>query len=1261
MGIIFKQYRIVLILLGCLLLNPGKIQAQKKYNFEQVSIPNGLSNNRVWDIIQDKYGFLWVATADGLNRYDGYNFRIYKNDPSKLNSLANNLVYSLLIDKEGILWVGTNGGLCKFDRANETFETFRPDTSIASSASNIIIGMHEDSENKVWLTTGSGIFIFNKKTGKSEVQFIKNGDNKALLAGQTITILETSSGEIYSHQPFWGMLKLNKTTKLFEYINISKTQPDIFKNQWVHNLYEDKTGKIWISSQKGLFIYDPNTGSFNEIKLYKNEYNPANIFENAELGVYQESDGFLWIGTSSHGIYRYNMKTGEVSQINQSDYPNSIQNTDTFRKLYKDNFGILWVATFNNGLMKLDFQKEPFRLYPNPVDNSNTNKTINILSLYKNPTDAENIWLGTDNGIIKYNLDQKSFSRYLISAGNTKSILGNIVRNIQRGSGEDLWLGTTTGLSEINMKNNSFFNFDLSETSKHYTISYNNIYSQSMDDYGNLWIASGNSGLVKFDTKNKTTQFVPTLDSRTYDLKFLDFLTSKNVNISEILKPGDYENLKKEFVIEKQTEVLMVSAGEGDGQGEYNYDYGWLENEKQDTIWSGIKFKQTFYLSGNFKNRIAAGIIKLEKGKYTLHYKSDDSHSYGKWNTAAPIDSALWGIQVIDLTGTDVGDKKNLISASENKPFINSTVVRKVEYQNNGTVLIGTANGLFVFDIRKNSIEALQENSSTVFSTNLKQINDLIVDKDNWIWVATNGGLFRYNLQTKATNILYDKDGLPSNYVLAIEEDSYGNLWLSTLNGISKFNKDTEHPIFINYDTKDGLQGYSFNPRASFKSESGELFFAGQNGFNAFHSSNINKQIPEVNITQLKISNEPVYPSSENSPLTNSILDTKEITIAYSQNNISFEFSAIHFSRPEKNQYAYRLEGFDKGGWIYDNRKFASYTNLPPGDYVFRVKGSNGDGVWNEEGTSISIKVLPPWWRTIWAYIGYVFLFAALVFVVDRIQKRRHLAKTKIELTLKEAEFRAVAAESQARIIQLENDRKSQELNDARALQLSMLPKNVPQFPHLDIAVYMKTATEVGGDYYDFNVGIDGTLTVVLGDATGHGMKAGNMVISAKSLFNSYSANPDILFTFQEMTRCIRQMQFQSMAMCMTMLKIQDNQLVMSAAGMPPVYIYRGESGKIEEFQFEGMPLGTMENFPYQLKKTELFKGDTLLVMSDGFPELINEHNVSYGYKRARNSFEEVAEKEPEAIISYLKEAGSRWMNDQDPDDDVTFVVIKMK
>jgi serine phosphatase RsbU (regulator of sigma subunit)/ligand-binding sensor domain-containing protein len=1249
---IFRFFAITFLFL--IFLTP--LRGQQKYNFEHISIPDGLSNATVWDILQDKYGFLWIATQDGLNRYDGYNFKIYKNDPGNPKSLANNFVQSLMIDSEGILWIGTNGGLCKYDSGNETFNNFLPDSSSLNASSNQILHIMQDSKNRIWVATADGLFKFDKTTQKLERAFIKNGNNQTPFTGQTWALLETSSGEIYSDYFYQGLTKYNESTNLFEAVNVSLSNPDLFKSIIIVSLYEDKTGKIWISSQKGFYNYDPHNGSFNEINLFKKVSDLNSVNANITTGIYQDNDGFLWINSGFKGMFRYNMKTGEVTLIDQSELPTSVHYSDGFFKFYKDQFGILWVTTLSNGLLKLDFQKEPFRLYPNPTDNANTNSGLFISSIYKSPADNNFVWLGTDDGLVKYDLKEKTFKKYKNQLGNIKSIQSNLVRSIQSGSIQDLWLATNKSLSLMNMSNFSFTNYDLTDKTKHYLVDYNNIYNLTLDDYGNLWTASGISGIVKFDTKNKTKQFIPTLDARTYDLKLIEFIDSLNMKgkqLAKLTEVGDYQNLKKEFKLDKQSEVMIVSVGEGllpNGM----LDYGWLLNTKSDTVWGQTNYYNSFYLSGDGKNRITAGIIKLDKGNYTLRYKSDDSHSYGKWNAAAPIDSTLWGIQVFDISGSDVNYYKSLFLASENSPYIQGASVRKVEYQNDGTVLIGTTTGLYKYDIRKNSVESIQEGTTTVFLPNLKNINDLLVDKNNLVWIATNGGLIKYNQSSKQFDILYDKDGLPSNYIEAIDEDTYGNLWLSTLNGISKFNKDVVHPIFINYDVKDGLQGYSFNARASFKSENGELFFAGQNGFNAFHSSNINKQLPIIDITQLKISNELVLPSTPNSPLTKSILDTKKLELSYSQNSISFEFSAIHFSRPDKNQYAYRLDGFDKKGWIYDNRRFATYTNLPPGDYIFRVIGSNGDGIWNETGASISIKVLPPWWRTIWAYIGYIFVFAGIIFGVDRFQRRRLLAKERTATQIREAELRAQIAEK-------ESERKSYELEEARKLQLSMLPKEIPQLPHLNVAVYMKTATEVGGDYYDFHVHIDGTLTVVLGDATGHGMMSGMMVSIMKSLFMSDRTNKALKPFFENASASIKDMHLGRLMMALTCVQISNNKIVTTNAGMPPLFIYRKSSQTIEEVVINNMPLGALKEVAYDVKELKIDKGDTLLMMSDGFAELKNESKEIYGYRRARNSFEEVAMREPEGIVKYLTDAGKHWTNNNEPDDDVTFVVIKVK
>ncbi len=257
-------------------------------------------------------------------------------------------------------------------------------------------------------------------------------------------------------------------------------------------------------------------------------------------------------------------------------------------------------------------------------------------------------------------------------------------------------------------------------------------------------------------------------------------------------------------------------------------------------------------------------------------------------------------------------------------------------------------------------------------------------------------------------------------------------------------------------------------------------------------------------------------------------------------------------------------------------------------------------------------------------------------------------------MALKEAELRAQIAES-------ENARKTKELDEARALQLSMLPKELPKLPNLDVAVYMRTATEVGGDYYDFHVHPDGTLTVLLGDATGHGMQAGMMVSIMKSLFMSDRLSKDIKPFFNNSSEAIKDMQLGRLLMALTCVQFNANKIRVANAGMPPVYIYKSKTKRVDEISINNMPLGAMKTFDYEVKEFSVEPNDVILLMSDGFAELKNGNEEMYSYRRARNSFEEIAEKEPEEIITYLKEEGSRWTNNADADDDITFVVIKVK
>ncbi len=247
------------------------------------------------------------------------------------------------------------------------------------------------------------------------------------------------------------------------------------------------------------------------------------------------------------------------------------------------------------------------------------------------------------------------------------------------------------------------------------------------------------------------------------------------------------------------------------------------------------------------------------------------------------------------------------------------------------------------------------------------------------------------------------------------------------------------------------------------------------------------------------------------------------------------------------------------------------------------------------------------------------------------------------------------------KLLEVENARQSKELEEARQLQLSMLPKELPQLPHLEIGVFMKTATEVGGDYYDFHLADNGTLTLAIGDATGHGMKAGTMVASMKSLFGTYDESYDIPHFFNKCSNIIKRMKLGNLYMAMLLVRINGHKMIGSAAGMPPILIYRSQTGTIEEMVIKGMPLGGPSGFQYQKRETDLHPGNTILLMSDGFPELFNDKDEMLDYSRVKEIFKETADRSADEIIAHLNEAGERWSNGRAQDDDITFVVLKVK
>ena len=304
-----------------------------------------------------------------------------------------------------------------------------------------------------------------------------------------------------------------------------------------------------------------------------------------------------------------------------------------------------------------------------------------------------------------------------------------------------------------------------------------------------------------------------------------------------------------------------------------------------------------------------------------------------------------------------------------------------IHFRSDGTVWFASTASLARFDRATEKFTHYVHDPSNPSTVSSSSANGIVerASEPGVLWVATNGGLNRFDIATEAFRHWTDKDGLPNNTVYAVLEDADGNLWMSTNKGISRFTPETEE--FRNYGMEIGLQSLEFNQAVAYKGPFGEMFFGGINGLNAFFPNELveNSVAPIVALTDFRLANEHVTPGDD-APLAAPVGDSEEIRLDYDQKDLAFDFVALHYMNPGKNEYAYQLEGYDDHWIEAGHARTASYTNVPPGEYTFRVKAANADGVWNEEGASIRVVIDPPFWATWWFRIAAALGFVGLLY-----------------------------------------------------------------------------------------------------------------------------------------------------------------------------------------------------------------------------------------------------------------------------------------
>jgi signal transduction histidine kinase/ligand-binding sensor domain-containing protein/CheY-like chemotaxis protein len=751
-------------------------------------------------------------------------------------------------------------------------------------------------------------------------------------------------------------------------------------------LFEDSEGVLWMGASNGcLSKYDRKNDNF--INYKENPQNPDSLSHQTVTAIYEDKQKNFWVGTY-YALNLFDRKTGKVKRFlsDQSD-STTISDNGIFTML-EDSKGLLWIGT-GNGLNIMDRKTGKFKRYMHNDKNPNSIGSNNIKKIVED--ESGNIWVGTDNGLDLFNRSNGTFTHFKHNPQNSNSLSENLITHLEFGDKDQLWIGMLNSLDLFDIKKGIFTHYVNDPANERTLKNPSNVTSLFYDKAGILWVGTYQGGINKYD-KN---------------LNYFDVYRYNHDNPASL-----GSNAVTSFAETKEGDIWV--GADGAGLNLWRRATNKFEhinpsvNKKYTNSFSIIALCQSKSTPYLWLGGYGEGVERLDPRTLTFkHYRKgntdkdlNDDHVFALFEDSK---GNLWigtnggGANVLNIR---TGIITKYVSDFNDSGSVAGNYVRSFCEDVDGNIWIGTSTGVSV-------LNPVTHKFSRYTATNSSLESDIVMavfeDSKKNIWLGTlGGGLSLFNKKTKTFTTYTTFNGLPDNSIVSIVEDNSGHLWLGTSNGISQL--DPQKKIFKNYTLNNGLQSPEFTLAAAFKTSKGELLFGGVNGFNSFYPDKLvqNKHQPPIVITDFSLFNKPVKIGAKNSPLKQSIIETQNLTLSYDQSVITFEFAALDYTISGNNQYAYMLEGFDKTWNYVGNQRKASYTNLDPGTYIFKVKASNNDGIWNEEGTSIKIIVTPPFWRTWWFISLAVFAFAGtIVFVyrlrVNAINKQKVLLETQVK------------------------------------------------------------------------------------------------------------------------------------------------------------------------------------------------------------------------------------------------------------------------
>ncbi len=821
--------------------------------FESLGSKEGLKHNTINIIYQDSRGYMWFGAFNGIYKYDGYNFKLFKKNKKNIPIFREDNITNIYEDDFETLWVGTRQGLYYYDRYSDSFSNkIQLEKSRNVVLKDEIFYIYQDSNHTLWISAASGLYQLDRRTSKKQIFKFKKINNISL--GNVNTILEDKNGKLlFGTNKGLKIIKVdNVTIDFIDYIQFL-TDNSTLQNLNITALSNDNLGNIWVGTTNGLNkINCDSNGNFIHIDNYNHDKNNIkSLSGNHITAICPDKDGTIWIGTNNNGLNRFLYEKNSFSTYKKNALDKNSISSNQINTIYQSKNHIIWIGCRAGAVNKLD----PFK---------------------------------------------KQFLHYNSSSDSSISLSDNMINFIYEDTSKNLWICTQNG--GVNM-----FRYNKSE---HLTINHlkalksDNAYSSMCEDnFGNFWIGTSNSGLYHVQLKNSETLKNP-------------------LKISHLSKESGH--------IPTNSITSIYKDHEGD-------------------VWMGLFENNSTGLMKFTPNQFGEDAPKI----FNFKLNSRDDYNNERANYIATIYEDKNNILWIGTYGSGI---KKIIRNEKNEPIDFSTI---------------------------------QHNSNDENSLSNNNVFSFHEDVKGNLWIGTFGGGLnkiekdeKYKKNPKIISYT-EKNGLTNEELYGVLEDDKGDLWISSNNGIYRFNVTTE--TFINYQIDDGLQELNFRKQAFLKSSEGLLYFGGINGVDFFEPSEFeeNPFAPIVEIVSFKLFNKDVEIDQEilgRVILFKSIEETEEIVLNHNHKSFSFEFSALHYSSPKQNKYAYMLEGWDSD-WIYTDTKKrnVSYSNLEQGTYIFKVKAANNDNLWNDNFKQIKITILPALWKTWWAYSIYVLIIIGLL------------------------------------------------------------------------------------------------------------------------------------------------------------------------------------------------------------------------------------------------------------------------------------------